>query len=191
MIQHVMATLTGWIMIHPGDTLTVVGLFLTVASLARNHDLSRRENAARLAAEWNSRTAAHRKAIEQLRPGLVDRDPRHPERFVQLTRVEAQAIYCSKPGDSDLWELRFHFVELLNYFESICVAYRHGVADREMVEESFRNALNHWVYVLGEFIEVVKVNRGYSPWEPFTDLVTYWASRRKPYRFRKMSNRLL
>lgn len=172
-----------------GAILTAVGLVFTAWVLKRNHDWNRREYAAKMAAEWNEKTSLHRKAIENLRPGLIDEDPN--SRIVELTKEEALNIYCSKPNSSKdeenaQWDLRFHFVELLNHLESIAVAYRNGVGDRPMIEEAFRNVLVRWRHVLHEFIDVVERKRGYKPWQPYTDLVGYWETR--PYEFRKLTS---
>jgi hypothetical protein len=175
-----------WFLPNIGPLLTAVALFLTVWTLKRNHDWNRRQYASNMVAEWNTKTSIHRKAIENLKPGLIDEDPNNTtESIVELTKQEAKAIYCSDPNNPDqkaLWELRFHFIELLNHFESIAIAYRNGVGDREIIEEAFRNVLVRWRKILHEFIDMVECKRGYKPWQPYTDLVAFWEER--PYKFR-------
>src|SRR5690349_781551 len=132
-----------WLLPNIGPILTAAALLLTVWTLRRNHDWNRRQYAANMVADWNVKTSVHRKAIENLRPGLIDEDPQNPtDRIVELTKRQAADIYCSDPNNPEqkaLWELRFHFIELLNHFESVAVAYRNGVGDREMIEEAFQS----------------------------------------------------
>ena len=111
-------------------------------------------------AQWNDETSAHRKAIEKLRPGLIDLNKQGA--VVELTKADATAIYTSKI-DTPEWELRFHFVELLNYFEVIAVGYRNRVGDGQMIEESLRHVLIRWRKILRNFMEVVQEHRGYEP----------------------------
>lgn len=170
-----------------GPFLTAIGLFLTVWALKANHDWNRRLYAANLVAEWNDKTAHHRRVIERIRPGLVDLDVTSKD-VVELTKKDANAIYTSKPeddGEESLWELRFHLIELLNHFESITVAYRNRVGDPQMMEESLRSPLIRWHDILHNFIQVVKEHRGYEPWEPYVVVVSYW--KRKPFRPRKFT----
>ncbi len=168
-----------WLLEHITQILTVIGLFLTAWTLWTNHDWNRRQYAVNMLADWNARTSIHRKAIESLRPRLVDVDKTSHE-VVEITGDDATKIYGSLPTDSDTtkWELRFHFVELLNYFEFISVAYSYNVADQQIIEESFRNVLERWYDILHEFINVVAENRRYknpeSPWQPYVDLIKSW-----------------
>jgi hypothetical protein len=123
-LQNVLA----WLLLNVGSMLTASGLFLTVLVLKRNHDWNRRNYAASLVADWNTKTSIHRRAIENLKPGLIDEDPTRPaDRLADLTKKHAREIYCSEPTTDDqkaLWELRFHFIELLNHMEAIAIAYR-------------------------------------------------------------------
>jgi hypothetical protein len=171
-----------WLLPNVGPLLTAVGLFFTVWALRANHDWNRRNFSATLVVPWNDKTSARRKAIEFLRLGLVDLDKSGD--VVELTKKDATAIYVSKPanGGSE-WELRFHFIELLNYFESIAVAYTNAVGDQSIIEDSVRNPLIGWHDILQNFIQVVAEHRGYQPWEPYTALVAHW--KRKPFKRRR------
>jgi hypothetical protein len=154
--------------------VTAIGVIAAIWTLRRNHDWNRRHYAATMVVDWNDKTAAHRKAIESLRPGLIDKD-KSSEVVIELTEQDARRIYCSDPViDHDLWSLRFHFVELLNHLESIAVAYHDGVGDRAMIAQSFRSVLISWRHVLRKFIDVVEEKRGYKPWRPYIELVDGW-----------------
>ncbi|QNI30846.1 DUF4760 domain-containing protein [Alloacidobacterium dinghuense] len=163
-----------------GPIVTAVGVFVAVWTLRANHDWNRRQYTAILVAGWNEKTSIHRKAIERLRPGLIDLDSKGTP--TELTRADAAAIYTAKP-DTPEWELRFHFVEFLNHLEAIASAYRNKVADEQMLEESFRSVLIRVHDILVNFIATVDQHRGYEAWEPYSAVVAYW--KRKPFKPRR------
>lgn len=157
-----------------GPIITAIAVFVAVWTLRANHEWNRRHYTALLVATWNDKTSAHRKAIERLRPGLIDLDSKGTP--TELTKADATAIYSAKV-DTPEWELRFHFTELLNHFEAIASAYRNNVGDQRMIEESFRGVLVRFQDILINFIAVVKQHRGYEPWEPYTAVVEHWKTR--------------
>lgn len=159
-----------------GPLITAIAVVVAIWTLKANHDWNRRNYTAALIAQWNDKTSIHRRTIEKLRPGLIDLDTKGE--VIELTKRDAQAIYTSKVDTAE-WELRFHFVELLNYFEVIAAAYRNQVGDQQMIEESLRHVLVRWRHILRHFMEVVEEHRGYEPWEPFTTVVDFWES--KPF----------
>ena len=162
-----------------GPIITAIGVFVAVWTLRANHEWNRRQYTASLVAAWNEKTSSHRKAIEKLRPGLIDLDSRGTP--TEITKADATAIYSAKP-DTPEWELRFHFTELLNHFEAIASAYRNNVGDQQMIEESFRSVLIRFQDILKNFIATVKQHRGYEPWEPYSAVVAYWQT--KPFKKR-------
>ena len=101
-----------------GSLITAFAVLVAIWTLKANHDWNRRNYTAGLVAEWNDETSVHRRAIEKLRPGLIDLDTKGE--VTELTKKDASAIYTSK-ADTPEWELRFHFIELLNYFEVIAI----------------------------------------------------------------------
>ncbi|MGO9085917.1 MAG: DUF4760 domain-containing protein [Candidatus Sulfotelmatobacter sp.] len=168
-----------------GSLITAFSVFVAIWTLKANHDWNRRNYTAGLIGEWNDETSIHRKAIEKLRSGLIDLDTRGD--VIEISEKDARAIYASKVDTPD-WELRFHFIELLNYFEVIAAAYRNRVGDPQMIEESLRNVLVRWRKILRHFMEVVEKERGYKPWEPFTTVVDFWDS--KPFKPRPFTGQL-
>lgn len=165
-----------------GSLITAMSVLVAAWALRANHDWNRRNYTAGLIGQWNDETSTHRKAIEKLRAGLIDLDTRGA--VVEISEADARAIYSSKAETPD-WELRFHFIELLNYFETITAAYRNRVGDPQMIEESLRNVLVRWRKILRHFIEVVEKERGYRAWEPFTTVVDFWDS--KPFQPRSFT----
>jgi hypothetical protein len=55
---------------------------------------------------WEAETWDNRKAIEKLRPGLIDVDSKGTP--TELTKADATLTYSAKQ-DTPEWELRFHF----------------------------------------------------------------------------------
>src|SRR6266436_10392512 len=154
--------LINWLISNVATLLAALGLFLTVWTLRANHDWNRRNYAANLSAKWSEETGDNRKAIEKIRPGLIDLD-RQSKKIEEITQDDARKIYLSTPDNSDLWELKFHFIALLNYFEVVASAYKYSIGDEKMIEEEFRDVLVNWYHILNYFIKEVAEKRGYQP----------------------------
>ncbi|MBC6426072.1 MAG: DUF4760 domain-containing protein [Ekhidna sp.] len=158
--------------------VAIIGFFLTIRKLKADHDWKRREFTANMIADWNQKTSSHRKEIERLMPGLIDKIERKEE-ITKITQSKAREIYESLPDkDGTNWKLRFHFLELLNYFEYISSVYLNRVADKKMVEESFKTTLIQWNRILNHFIEEVKTHREYQnkkPWGPYHEVIKLWS----------------
>jgi hypothetical protein len=154
-----------------GFSISGIGLFLAYRTLKANHDWNRRNFAAQAIEKWSSQSLIHRKAIEKTYPGLYDHQENDDLKVLSVE--EAEKIYKCTFND-ECWEIRFHILELLNYFEYISVAYNNKVADQVMIEKSFKNALIKWHRLLSHFIEVVEKYRKNNPWKPYSDLVNKW-----------------
>src|SRR5216683_1167020 len=74
-----------------GAVITAIGVLVAVWTLRANHDWNRRQYTALLVANWNDKTSSHRKAIEKLRPGLIDLDSKGTP--TELTKADAMSIY--------------------------------------------------------------------------------------------------
>jgi hypothetical protein len=168
-----------WIAGSAGLLVGGLSAFLAYKVLKRNivsfradHDRSRKAEALKLILLWNENALKHRRAIEKRFNNLLDitNDFRTQ---AYLDKGEARKIYLSKPDEED-WELRFHLLELFNFFEAVSVAYLHGVADSELVEASFKSTLLHYNKALRPFVEFVEESRNYDPWKPFTELLGIW-----------------
>jgi hypothetical protein len=145
--------------------------------LKANHDWNRRHFAVQLLEKWNHHTRQHRELIETKFPQIYDcnilmEDPPCIDISV------ARKIYACTPLDDD-WKLRFSLHELLNHFEYISVSYMRSVADKEIVEDSFKNILIKWHHILNPFIQVVEKNWGFNPWQPYSDFIKMWDEKPK------------
>ncbi len=172
-----MESLTTNLTISLADFLKILSLIFTAftvllarKSLIENTQWNRNQFASQLLANWSEQTLKHREAIESYKPGIIDfldqNDLQHA-----LSEEEAEAIYSSRPHQKQLWNLRFHITQILNYFELIASAYHNNIADPKIVDHSFIPAMQHYHKVLGNFIKVVEKHRGFNPWEPYTHLI--------------------
>ena len=155
-----------------GAVATAIGVFVAYRALKANHDWNRRQYAVKLVEDWNPQTLVHRKAVEALLPGLIDVD-KQSRKIAEITKQLALEIYASKSGEP-YWELKFHLIELLNYFEPVSASYQNLVADEAMVRDSFKQPLENWYQALQNFITVVAENRRLNPWKPYTDVIARW-----------------
>jgi len=158
-----------------------IGAIAVFISLKANHDWNRRKAALELVSSWSSTTLEHRKAIEKALPGIFDSDNRSQE-VVEISMKRATEIYlCTHEAVED-WELRFHIVELLNYFERLSLAYLHKVGDNKILDIAFKSPLIRWHKILNPYINIVLERRGYDAWSPFTDLVNHWTKVKVKFR---------
>ena len=80
----------------------------------------------------------------------------------------------SKIVDPKRWKTRNHCIALLNYFEFVASAWENQVADRKMIEDSFKKTILRWHHDLEEFMSVMKATRQYEPWPPLQRVVSKW-----------------
>ena len=104
---------------------------------------------------------------------------RSPSETVRLNRMLLEDAYpkeiaASSEKHPSLWETRQHIVALLNYFEFVAAALENQVADREMIENSFKHTILRWHRDLYEFMVLIKKTRNYEPWPPLQRLVDHW-----------------
>jgi hypothetical protein len=168
-----------------GPLIALGSAFIAWFALKANHDWSRRNCALQFMADWNAKTAPHRKAIEEIFPGLIDKDKKAVYQ-TELTKEIARNIYTSKQANStsqdainspqpDYWKARFHLMELGNHMECVSSAYINNVADRKMIEVAFKAPMVRWHSAMENFISEVSEHRGYRPWKPWDDLVQEWS----------------
>jgi len=174
-----------WVAGSLGALVTGCSAFLAYRSLQRqqisfqaDHDRSKRALGVNLILQWNASTLSHRRAIEKTFPGLIDRQD---GKIVELTKQQAQEIYTAQPG-SDHFELRFHLIELLNFFEAVAVAYQHGVADQVLIDQCFKGTLLNYHGALHNFMKAVEKSRGYNAWAPYENLINNWNANDKTRR---------
>ena len=149
-------------------------------ALQSNQDWNKKHFAVELMEKWNHSTRRHRELIEDKFPQIYDSN-RLMENPPCIAIEVARDIYACTPFGDD-WRLRFSLHELLNHLEYISVSYTRGVADKEIVEGSFKNILIKWHRILNPFIQVVEEKWGFNPWQPYSDLIKIWDVKPKPLR---------
>jgi hypothetical protein len=148
--------------------VTVGGFGFAIWQLRSEYRWRRRQFALHVLAEWNEKTDAHRRGVEQGLPGLLDAASEGSPPV--LTEERAEAIYCARSGDPDR-ELRTHIVELLNYAEYVAVSYAERVGDRRILLVSLGRTVTRWYRQLRPYVLVTAKHRGFDPWKPLDEFV--------------------
>ncbi|MDQ1638092.1 MAG: hypothetical protein QOF62_1431 [Pyrinomonadaceae bacterium] len=178
-----------------GLIVSAVALVCAAYGINEQHTWNRRHFAVEMIREWNNQSSSHKAAIENAYPQLF-RDEGPQQSRPRISNDEARRIYFStkdeeikkkdedslkntsgdptKTVDPTRWETRNHCIALLNYFEFVASAWENQVADRKMVEDSFKKTILRWHHDLEEFMNVMKTTRGYEPWPPLQRVVTKW-----------------
>jgi Domain of unknown function (DUF4760) len=170
-----------------GLVVSAVALVCAAYGIHEQHQWNRRHFAVEMIREWNNQSSLHKAAIENAYPELFREEGPQQSR-PRIPKEEARRIYFStkdeepkkngedpaKIVDPVRWETRNHCIALLNYFEFVAAAWENQVADRKMVEDSFKRTILRWHHDLEEFMNVMKSTRGYEPWPPLQRVVTKW-----------------
>lgn len=160
----------GWI-------LTLTGVSLALVQLRWEYRWRRRQYAVDMGSAWNEHTAAHREAIEQAFPGLLDVESKRAD--VAVSRERAEELYFASSANRADSDLNRHIIELLNYCEYVAISYANDVSDRTVIEGSFKEALLQWHRGLRHYITVTTKIRAYNPWLPFCEVVSQWDPKEK------------
>jgi hypothetical protein len=150
-----------WRYVVPGASMLLSSVTILIAFLVlrRDHERSRREKAVELSLYWsknlNNKSSLARKCVEKLDTQQVNKLYNQEEIvFGEENRKlynEIKSLLGSqnKPEDApasgnckltsaDCAELRGIVIAYLNMLESILLAWRHNVADTNMIEEEFK-----------------------------------------------------
>jgi hypothetical protein len=153
--------------------VTLGGFLFAILQLRSEYRWRRNQYAVNMLGDWNNRVVVHRMSIEAAFPGLMDAtDGERCRQAVTRLAERAKEIYFALPkkreeGQPETdWELREHFIELLNYCEYVASSHDTGVGDGGMLVKSFGATLARWHEVLQPFMEVLRKHRGYDPWGP-------------------------
>ena len=163
-----------------------LGVGLAWWSFRGDHERSRREKAIELVSQWainmNKRGSAARKLVETLdkekSKSLWKQEPLKIEKkHIGLLRA-ALEVEVEAPNGSDIpleetqsSELRWQVVTFLNNLESVLSAWRHNVADKEIISEQFRYLVSptDGHYILEEFRIAAGGNHTYPAIKEFVD----------------------
>jgi hypothetical protein len=158
-----------------GLLLTSAGLALSVKVMRNNHDWNRRQYAMNIVGSWSQETGDHSRAIEEYFPSIRGRSNEAGD-LGEISKEVALKILRAEKGTPE-FEIRFHIVSMMNYFEHVVAAYANCVADEKIITDHLRNPIDKWVHALGNFNEIAEQEWGYQPWEPLIQMVSFWNSK--------------
>lgn len=165
-----------------------LGVGLAWWSFRGDHERSRREKAIELISQWalnmNKRGSAARKLVETLdhekSKSLYKQEPlKIDKKHIGLLRA-ALEVEVKESSENDITldetqssELRWQVVTFLNNLESVLSAWRHNVADKEIISEQFRYLVSptEGHYILEEFRIVAGGNHTYPAIKEFVDYI--------------------
>ena len=182
-------------LLAPGLLVSAGALVCAAYGINEQHKWYRRHFAVEMIREWNNHSNTHKAAIENAYPQLFREEGPQQSR-PRIDKEEARRIYFSikddgsgdptktvsangsgdptKIVDSKRWDTRNHCIALLNYFEFVASAWENQVADRKMIEDSFKKTILRWHHDLEEFMSVMRATRQYEPWLPLQRVVAKW-----------------
>lgn len=166
------------------NVFTAVGIGLAWWSFRGDHERSRREKAIELISQWalnmNRRVSAARKLVEALDEASVKSLFNQESFSINKKHIGLlQAALESKievPNTNEVLldetnssELRWQIITFLNNLESVCSAWRHNVADKEIITEQFRYLVSptEGHYILEKFRIISGGNHTYPAIEEF------------------------
>lgn len=166
------------------NILIALGVGLALWSFRGDHERSRREKAIELISQWalnmNKRGSAARKLVETLdkekSKALFNQEPlKIDKKHIGLLRAALEAEVEEPTGDeitldeSQSSELRWQVVTFLNNLESVLSAWRHNVADKEIITEQFRYLVSttDGHYILERFRVIAGGNHTYPAIQDF------------------------
>jgi hypothetical protein len=149
--------------------LILYRLWILKSRFSQDHERSRNEKAVDLIRDWtkilNQKSSAARKIVEQLDNQTCIKLNKQEKISIDKTETNLnllKAVFEEEiNSDSDKVEidirkstqLRWEIITYLNILESVLIAYRHNVADRQIIKEQFRYLVNPTEnhFVLEEF----------------------------------------
>lgn len=165
-----------------GVLLTAISLFLTLQAFrwqqgSKNDEYrwKRQELALQLLRDWDDKTSGKRNEIDRLQAKLQGIEV--SQNMPPLSKELALAVWSQVgygAGDlrqRDMYDLRSNLISLLNYFESLAVAYYTEAANKDLLSVSVGSPLRRWKKRLQEFTEIADLSRNEPVWKPFYALV--------------------
>ena len=163
-----------------------LGVGLALCSFRGDHERSRREKAVELISQWalnlNKRGSAARKLVETLDHEksklLFNQEPLTiGKKHIGLVRAALEADVNEPEGneidldENQSSELRWQVVTFLNSLESVLSAWRHNIADKDIITEQFRYLVSKTDghYILEEFRVVAGGSHTYPAIQEFVE----------------------
>lgn len=171
--------------------VTSASVFFLWRQIVDDHDRTRRDNAIKLTFEWAKQLhrsgSLARKLVETFTFEQALRLASQESLSVELSKKDMVIGCLSKPLSSVLTEdstqvvlnvehvseLRWQIISYLNTLEAILCSYRHGMADKSILEEQFRYLVSpeQGHYILREFRKAVGGAKSYPAIQNFVEVI--------------------
>ena len=143
--------------------LTLLSLILGVYKLWKHYEWNKAHLTYELGKVWSEQTLPWRNIIEKkfgsylstTTPATVD----SCEEFVKAVE-----------GD-ELHELKMAVINLLNYFEDIAMLYLNDMLDKEMVDDTLKNAIMRYYDKLLPLKDCIDKHAGYKSWKLILEII--------------------
>lgn len=174
--------------------ITALAVALALRTFKATHEWNRRHYTVEMLSQWNEKGRFHVEFLQRQFPEYfpVPDFVKNPEalREWRLDPARAKEIAISIVANTkgspsrvvlDL-EIRSRLIQLLNYFEQICVAYDLRVLDKKAFEDSFAPIMIELYLYFEPFVDELRRLNRREPWQPLARTITLWI---EELRFRK------
>lgn len=168
-------------------TISSIGIWVAIRYYKKDHDRSRRQNAVALISDWSKglkqNASIARKFVEELSPKNAEHLWNQESFEISVNKLEMIKACLSGTGiNNSLIEkgglilldievvsaIRWQVISYLNQLESILSAWRHNVADKEILEEELSYLISkESKEILKTFRNVVTGNEAYPAIDEF------------------------
>src|SRR5262249_35499118 len=137
----------------------------------------RQDLAIQLLRDWDEKTTAHRAKIDRLQAKLegIKVAARMPPIKKELADKlwQQQGYDDGNQEEEARFQLRSELISLLNYFDSVAVAYNTQAANQQLIAYSLKDSLLRWQGRLRAFTNAAKeAEGGNEVWEAYDHLMT-------------------
>ena len=143
--------------------------------LIDNHDYSRRLYASQLISQWDEKTLSSRQAVMSHWAACFNQNLKIEWNLIDAVRqkqLEQRKELPDSPTHPPL--ITDQMARILNFLELVATSALNGVADEDILKQSFEITLNRWYLILEDFRSHLKTQRGYEPWGPLKRLHANW-----------------
>lgn len=161
------------------SSISALSLMLIIWQVKVNHDKSRREKALDILRQWDEIRTPNAFRYERLMFSLAAPDVELVQKgqSITITKDLASAHLPELKADDSgnfvigieqVLEIRVALLTLLNTIENVALAYKHHVADREILDDAYYNVLieKEFLRKCGNFME----HFGAGAWPSVTEL---------------------
>lgn len=171
-----------------GLLVTLIGILATLVfgvwKLVKLLDWEKASVSFELTKEWTDKTLRHREVIE--------------ERFgTYLSKAEQADVpegdcegFVNATPEKELYPLKIGVISLMNYFETIAVAYLNGTADTGLIDTTLKKPVLRYYHKIKKLADCIDNVAGYKSWEPVDQVIAIWTEQDEKKIPRKFKFRL-